>query len=416
MAYAITTTIALRKNPSSGWLEIDPSAVTIAELLATYQKILVTLTNPFEVTPTLFDLVANRHRFTNPALTFGAWLIANGNTVLPSVGSGYTISNQLSNTGDLHAHGFKIRKVHPVGHPDLEYPEEDKTDALITKPGIDYLYMGTHALVSLNGFFHLTEGTNHGLYVRNAVKSSKIAGDIQMSVTSFASIGSLQLVPITPEMIFKGNVDQKLYKQCFVDLGVSTESKTVLLSIGGYLHCLDSAYHEIGNGVVSIDFTKLPLLDRLFESMHYIDMQPLHAAFFNDFNNTLIIDQITSDAFITDYLTLSQSFAIVVDTDYLVVDRTAFTSTRFPGQYISTFVPKGMLLTETGRELAYTVKEDTGWYSVNTDPAYCVGKTYHSSQWPLLEAVSDIPDPNIPVNCVKPTHVRLQRETLTITP
>lgn len=416
MSYSFSSAVALRKNPSSGWQAINPTAITVGELLSSYQGILVTLTNSFEVTPTLFDMVANRHRFTNPSLTFAAWLTANGNLVLPSVGSSYNISTQTSNTGDLHSHGFKVRRVHPVGHPDMEYPLEDKTDALITKPGIDYLYMGTHSLVSLNGLFHLTEGTNHGLYVRNAVKSSKIAEDIEMSITSFANIASLQLLPITEDMIFKTNPDQRLYKQTFVNLGVSTEAKTVLLSIGGYLHCLDSAYHEVGDGVLSIDFTKLPLLDRLFESIDLIDMQSLNEAFFNGFNNTLIVDQITSDDFITKYLTLSQSFAVVVDTDYLVVDRNAFTSTKFPGQYISTFVPKGLLVTETGRELAYTVKEDTGWYSVNTKPLYNVAKTYHTAQWPLDVAVSNIPDPNIPVRCIKPTHIRFHRETLTVTP
>jgi hypothetical protein len=416
MAYSFSSAIALRKDPSSGWQTLNPMTITLGELLNTYQRLIVTLTNSFEVTPTLFDVVANRHRFNNPSLTFSAWLINNGNAALPSIGSGFQVTTQRTNTGDLYSHGFKVRRVHPIGHPDMDYPIEDKTDVLITKTGTDYIYMGSHCLVSLNGLFHLTEGSNRGLYVRNAVKSAKIAGDVAMSITSFADIGELEIIPITPDMIFKTNPDQRLYKQTFVNLGVSTEAKTVLLSIGGYLHCLDSAYHEIGNGVISIDFTKLPLLDRLFESLDLIDMQSLNEALLNGFKNTIIIDQITSDEFITNYLTLSQSFAIVVDTDYLVVDRDAFTSTRFPGQYISTYVPKGLLVTETGKELPYTVKEDSGWFSVNTKPLYTIGKTYHSTQWPLDVAVSNIPDPNIPVRCVKPTHIRLHRETLTITP
>jgi hypothetical protein len=416
MAYSFSSAIALRKDPSSGWQSVNPMTVTLGELLTTYQRIIVTLTNSFEVTPTLFDLIANRHRFNNPSLTFSAWLINNGNLALPSVGSALEVTTQQTNTGDLYAHGFKVRRVHPSGHPDMEYPLEDKTDALITKPGTDYLYMGSRSLVSLNGLFHLTEGSTHGLYVRDAVKSAKISGDVAMSITSFANIAELQLVPISTDMVFKTNPDQRLYKQTFVNLGVPTVGKTVLLSIGGYLHCLDSAYREIGDGVVSIDFTKLPLLERLFESLDLIDMHTLNDVLLNGFKNTVIIDQITSDEFITKYLTLSQSFAIVVDTDYLVVNRDAFTSTKFPGQYISTFVPRGLLVTETGKELPYTVKEDTEWFSVNTKPLYTAGATYHSTQWPLETAVSNIPDPNIPVRCVKPTHIRLHRESLIVTP
>lgn len=416
MTYSIASSIAIRKNPANGWQHIDPTNFTLDYLFSTYGGLIVKLTNPFESVPTLFDVMANRGMFPNQTITFGQWLTANGNSVIPTIGTDFSIQRKRSRSGDLFNNGFKARSVHPTSHPDMPYPEGDKTDLLVTAIGGDYDAIVRRSMISVNGFWHRTESSQYGIYVRSSVKSTAIANSGLMTVLSFGELGDIQQIPITADMVYKDNPDQQLYKQAFINLGVSTVGKTVLMVIGGYLHVVDSAYREIGDGIIEVDFTRMPFVERLFESKDYIDISSLSSAFYRGDMNNLSLDVVRSDSFITQYLTLPQSFAVVVDVDYLVAKRKGFASTTFPGQYTWPEKPDGILVTNTGKEMPYLTKPDGDWFTINTAPLWSNPKTFQTTDWVNENIVSNVIDINYTNTPVKPTLLSIQREDLIITP
>src|SRR5690606_25091812 len=135
-------------------------------------------------------------------------------------------------------------RVHPTAHPDVYFPEADQRDIMLSKEGINYEFLQKHALVSVNGFFHKTTFSSHGVRIVDGAKSALLCNDTNVGILSTVNLGSVEYVSITEDMIYKLDESHRLSSKAFINLGVDTEDKTVLLCLGGYLHILDGSYRN----------------------------------------------------------------------------------------------------------------------------------------------------------------------------
>jgi hypothetical protein len=416
MAYSIVSAIGRKKGLERGWETVHPANITIQTLINEYQDLLIKLTNPFLADPVIYSLTENREVFTSFTKTFGQWLTDNANVALPSKGKDYNVVRKYAQAGDALRNRYTFIKANPTSHPDMEVPDTSKTDLLMKRSGTDYTLLGKRALVSVNGFFHRTESSPHGLYIRDGRTSIVKARDQVIGLLTFTNIADCQIIPITPGMIFRGSPTRTLYNGAFINLGVPTENKSVMICLGGYLHAGHDAYKVTGNGIVCVDFTRIPLLQRIYESRRFIDLSAIEDFWINGLGDNLPNTNLHSDNFIKAYLGLSQSFAVVMDAPALVSEKRELAYSQLPGVFVSHEEPKDWLVSRFGRTLTYLHRKEESRWSITTQLDYDYSQLVESTSWPAAPSVCEGRDPNRDWRNSKARWNKLYVETLTITP
>lgn len=413
MSYVFVSAIGLSRDPSIGWIDVPSNQDTLGVLTTAYAEVFVKLTNTLIADPIVIDLVAAvgpGGSLANPNITIASWLSAIGNPVLHSLGKNYAITTTEVHVGPAARYDYTYKLVHPTAALDAPTLETDRTDLLLTKTGSDYLYMATHSLVAVNGYMHITDGSDHGLYVRNARSTRDISNDNQVAIISFADVASLQQIPITADMIFKTDASQSLHSHCVLDIGVSTQNKSVLLSIGGYLQVLDNTYRVVGDGLIEIDWRHIAVAERLYDSKDHIDLSSLSAIHYRNYENAIVTSEITSDTFIVNYLTLPQSFVIVVDAPILNVKHSALGRSSIAGVYVTPQEPKGIMRTRYGRVMNYWKKKDWSAWVATTTPEYDFVYLFQTTNWQDSTVITAGRDPNRMVLVDKASMTRIQKQ------
>lgn len=416
MSYAIVSAVGMRKTSNEGWLTISPSNVLIEELLGSYRRVLIKMTNTFLADPIIFDLTANRHLFTNTMITFGTWLNSNANTALQSLGKDFSISKRTVNFGDASQYDYNVKLVHPIAHPDSEVLDSEKTDFLLTKSDIDYTFMGQHALVSINGFYHLAEASQYGIYVRKARLSRDVANDNLVGILSFANVGTINVIPFTDDMILKNDNDDPLSASTIIKLPVSTVGKSVLLSIGGYLHVMDNTYREIGDGLIELQWRKIPLAERAFEMASGLDISDIIQYYHGANKHAISPLAFKTDAYLKALLKMSQSFVVVIDNPNLMTTRKHLPPSDIPGVYDCPTMISSLVVGPYGRGMTYNRVSDWGRWVLRCEKVYNTAYTFQTTDWLETGFITDAVDTNQPVRVATATAVDIFFEDITFTP
>jgi len=340
MSYQLVAAKARSKGLDAVWNDVDITAIRISALYATYSDLWMTLSHP-SLTKNVYlrlesvrELVSSQyHSFTIPQ-----WLTAIGNLALPTVPSLPEFTLRRVRSADAWRAGYDIKPFDRTRHEDAELPYGEKDDLLLTKEGVDFQTYARYALVSVNGFFHRTGTGARGLTVVDGGRTGRQLNDNQVSIHSFLGVGTLDFIPITADMVYKNADNGRLADRAYIELPYSVEDKTVLVVIGGFLHVLDETYTRIGPRSLCININKLALPERYFESYQALDLSSLPLTRNEDDPGHVAVDELYSDACIKAYLSLSQSFVVVVNTKDFYVRRHPVANAELPGRFE---VPQG---------------------------------------------------------------------------
>lgn len=389
MAYSFQTALVVEKGLNKRWTEIDVGVRSIADLLASYREVYLVLTNPYLVGSVTFDMSANRNLIPMFSWTVDEWLEYNADTTLPVVNGTYNVVYKKARYKDSQQADYSFRRVHPTAHPDVYFPDADLRDLLLTKQGINYEQLHKHSLVSVNGFFHPTEWTNNGLYVRHAGKSGLIANDNSIGILSTINLGSVKYVPITSEMIYKQEESHNLARKAFIDIGENVDSKTVLLCIGGYLHILDGLYRNIGDGQLVVYLDKIRFLQRYIESRERIDLSSVTALLNYPEDSGIPVDAFRREDVITAFLTLPQSFLVILDTPNLITKRMDVEMAGLPGVAITESRPEDLMFFRSGSAGGYRTIEQWGKWVMNFGDVFEHYYRFESTNYLSFPVVDD---------------------------
>lgn len=362
MSYQLVSAIAKPKVGDGHWVNVDISNLPFNQLFSTYSRILATLSNPFLPANVGFDLELIRETHSGTTGTFSNFLTNNGNATLQTI-TAPTLKTRYVRYADLFKTNYTITPTTELSPPDTNQVLQDKTWLHLTKPNIDYKMFYDYCLVNVNGFIHLTDYDNTGVYVKDGMKSKFISGKAEIGALDFTDIGKLHLIPITEQMVYKQSPNQVYKNACFIDIGVTTKDKTVALVLGGYLHILDEAvFKQIGDTTFHIDFSNLSLLERYYESKDFIDLSSLPIQTSNRNDSLVDISNIYSDEVLLKYVTLSQSFVVIIDNLDISVSKTYLRPTPAANKYISYVKPEFPLITGFGKvNNFWSVYEDSQW-------------------------------------------------------
>lgn len=223
------------------WQDEDISAKTIGEIFQDYKKGILILSNNFLVGTLYLDIEDMKSLvFINTEITLSNWFIEIGNTALPTTTVAPDFSSKIVKYGDAWKANYDFQEVSPTANPDSQLPLSSRPDLLLKREGTDYMAMGKQCLVSINGLLHLSGGSVHGLRVRDGGHSARIANKTQVGLLSFNQIGDFQLIPFNRSMVANPNEYIDLKQRIYLNVGTEITNKGIMLSIGGYLHAIDT--------------------------------------------------------------------------------------------------------------------------------------------------------------------------------
>lgn len=328
-----------RRNRRSGrWEEVNLTNVQVLTLQVEYGDVWLFITYPsLEGYRSLrFDEVSDWLTQEDAGRTVPQWLTSLGNRTLPFAEENPGFEpTYVQYTQAWHA-GYDFKPVERGGYYNPNGSRYEKEDLLVTRDDLDSMTIGQNALFTVNGFFHPLSYNDEQCYIVGGNKSLVLANDNQIGIYSFKRIGQINYLPITDEMITTQGGFSQLKDGVYVTIPetVDMTDKTLLLVIGGYLQVLSKTYTRVGERSYKIELANLMLLERYYESYNKIDLSSLGLTHYDN-NPTLVeTDELWADETIRAYLTLEQSFFVIVDAPIFFQELIPLDYVGLPGRYI----------------------------------------------------------------------------------
>lgn len=363
--YQLISAVAKQLAGAEQWSNIDITTTPLNELFNTYSKLIVTLSNPFLPTNVAIDLNSIRSSLAGHTITFPEFLILNGNKTLVALPNIPSLEPKYAKYADAFHAGYKVEAIGPRTSITSLLPAIDKTWLHMTKAGVDYNLFYKNCLVNVNGFFHLTDYDTNGMYVIDGMRTQHKSRQNQIGIYSFRDVGNLTFLPITKNMLFKREQSVAYKDEVHLDAGMDLSNKTVLLILGGYLHVLDNkTVIRVSSSEFKLVTANLPLIDRYYESEPYLDLSSLNLSKSGHNVNQIAVSDLYSDASIESYLTLSQSFFVILDNTSIFINNVHVKKTPFPNMFISFNKPEFPLVVGLGKVTNFWYTLEDGQYSL----------------------------------------------------
>lgn len=390
--YTLVSAFGVSKEPGSRWEEKDVAEVPVNQLYVNFRKLFLTLSSPFFPEPLVVDFEIFRAEHSIKTATLEDFLVDIGNLSLETVEGMPEVDTRFAQYNDGFRAGYRIEMISPNASLTAQLPRTDRTDLLLKRdtPVTDMQEVYDNCLVSVNGFFHRTDTDGENVYVIDGGKSCLKSRQNQLGILSFKNIGKIQQIPITESMVFKEAADSKLSQRTYVRLDTDTTNKTVMLVLGGYLVMpQNGALIRTDDNTFAIDMTRIPLVRRFFESRQYLDLGSMELDTTNRNVSQIDLAQFYNDNATLAYLTMSQTFFVVVDTPELFMNKTYLKNSSHPGMFITYQEPKYPLIVGSGRVADYWKVYDAGHWAVSVHDSYLANRVFDTVVTNDLRSVTD---------------------------
>lgn len=363
--YKLNSAILKLKSQDGRWEATDVSNHRLADLFKNYSAILLTLSHPLYTNKLGLDLYKLYATLNNESMTVEQWLVANGNKTLPTVDRPYELRTRYAKFMDAFRAGYKVTPVNPKTATDADLDKADKKWLYLNRPKTDMAKFGKHCMVSVNGYWHYMEGSKDGAWVRDGMVSCIHANLNEIGILNFADVSELHYHPITKEMIYRHLPNEPLGNRACIDLGIDVTNKTIALVLGGYLHILDAkSFYRIGTEQVMIDFRNIPLMERYYESRKYLNLSGLGLQVSSVNDSQISVAELFSDEVITRYLTMSQSFILILDNTDIYLDKEVMKVGKVMNLGITYAKPDLPLFTGFGRNVIYWSRHEQKQWAI----------------------------------------------------
>lgn len=355
-----------RDRRGSRWTEVDLTNEKIGTLSANYGDIYLYVEYPGAGQPILKALHWLKAEPLisdySPNLTVQQWLTAMGNKTLPFDTALPNEKIRLVKYAQAWHCGYNIQAVAANGHIDQDISTHYKEDLVLTHPKFSPQTIRDNCLISVNGYFHLTDWTESGVRIIDGNKTVIASNDNQVGLYSFETIGKLQFVPITDKMIIKAGADVPLWDTTYLKMpsNINLTNKTVLLVTGGYLNVLSDVYERVNETTWRLSYGRMMFLDRYLQSVLDMDLSSLGLEVDPENESLFNAQQLKQDAVIRKYLTLSQSFFVIVNSPTFFQSYEPVQYLNEPGRFIDGKRQQLPMVGAYGRMLDYHIIGEPG--------------------------------------------------------
>ncbi|ABY63044.1 virion structural protein [Pseudomonas phage 201phi2-1] len=355
-----------RDRRDGRWAEADLADEPIGTLSANYGDIYLYIEYPGAGSPVLKALHWSNVEYTlngvDPMLTVQQWLTSIGNKTLPFDAQLPNEKLRLVKYAQAWHCGYDIQAAPANGHIDQDISVHYKDDLVLTHPKFKPQVIRDNCLISVNGYFHLTDWTVNGVRIIDGNKTVLRSNDNQIGLYSFETIGKLKFVPITDEMIIASSEDTPLWDATYLKLpsDVDIKDKTVLLVTGGYLNVLSDVYERVNDNTWRLSFGRMMFLNRYIQSVKDMDLSSLGLESDPDSETLFNAQQLKDDSVIRAYLKLSQSFFVIVDSPTFFQSFEPVQYLNEPGRFIDGKQEQLPMVGAYGKMLDYHIIKEPG--------------------------------------------------------
>lgn len=352
-----------RTDRSAGrWVDGDLAGVPVTTLTSVYGEVLLYIAYPSLPAPKAlrFDKVAATLNGVGPLVTVQEWLDSLGNQTLPFETVTPTLTPRYVMYAQAWHAGYDFKPRPRNGQVGTNVSTFEQEDLIATHERWTPAYMHDYALWQVNGYFHISDYTAAGVRIVDGNRTVRVSNDNQIGLLSFENVGKIVKCPITSAMVAAQNVDAPLKDAVYVTIpaGIDLANKTVLMVIGGYLHVGGRAFSQVGERTYKIQMQNLMLLDRLLESKKHLDLSAMGLTLYEDNPSLTSLAELYSDTAIRGWLTMSQSFFVIVDTPSFFHSLEPVEYAGLPGRYYNYSKIDSPLMGAYGRALDYhTIQE-----------------------------------------------------------
>lgn len=387
--YQFRNAVCLSRSIGSQWRDINLSTILVYDIYASYSKVYLVLFNTVLNRDVYVDMDTMRLEFSSYNDTLANLLIQLADRALATV---QTLPNQAIKYvkyGDIFQAEYKVKLTRAgLSLPD-NYPDSEKHDLEITRPKYitDLSLIHSHCLVSVNGHYHMTDSDGERAFVLNGAVTMRKGGNNQMGLLSFLDIGAIKKVKLKKENIVGQSPTSPLKEKIFFSVDEDLENKSYILVLGGYLVLpTQGVFWRNGQSSFALDLNQLPYAERIFESGLNLDLSGLGLTSQEINPNLVNVEELLSDSVIRNYMTLSQSFLVVVSTTNMVSNKIFLRHSSSPGMFTSYIDPVYPLLVGNGKVAEYWKVQEDGFWSVNVQDSYW--RNYIISQQPIRSIVN----------------------------
>lgn len=397
--FTLHTAFALPRGFGKVWQEVDLSQKTLSQIRAEYEQVHLHVYHSvyqriermaFEQVMALSD---------NHTHTIAQFFALNGNKTIPTKRTLASLKKGTVIYRDAFQAGYTIEAINRLyGTRNVHY-RENATDAWLSKPGVDYRKFAKNCLVAVNGYFHICDADDEGVYVKDAYVTCEYSGRNEVGIVNLEHVSSFECMPVTDAMIAAGDERTPMGDKMYLKIPDSKKDKLVALVAGGYLYFLDQeCFYRVSDTVFCFEIRNTGFLDRFFLSEQVIDMSSLGLERAGRNNVQLSREQLLSEPVLRKFMKLSQTFLIFFDNPYIQKEKISVQTDTFPGMYLSVQEPNLPLFHRKGELGVYWRVQDTDLWEMrvkdNTYPNY------------LHHTTPDAMVPNPADNCIPHNTVR----------
>ena len=369
--YTYLSSRVLPNQTNAQWLDVDISMTIVRDIFVDYREIYLKLNR--DGVEIFVDLNQLRTRYASYNNRLSVLLQSLGNTGLDTVAGFPEGQNHFA----IYQNAFRVgysaklseRGVYrPPGYPRELLPDIELTRAL--QP-TDLSLLHSHCLVSVNGYYHMTDTDGQRAWVVDGGKSTQASATGHIGIFSFVSVGKLHKEAINISAITPSDTGKPLFEGAIIHTTRPVVDNSFFLVLGGYLvFPQDQVFWQITETSFGIRLKELRYLERISESLRYINLDKLELTASVIHQQLLNVDELTSDAVIRKYFGLSQSFFVSVEAPPLFVNKKFLRQMRAPGIFTAFQEPKYPLIMGSGRAVEYWKVNEGQYWSVSAADSF----------------------------------------------
>lgn len=378
--YKFNKSICLERTSSPQWKNIDLRNVLVSEAFRYYSRFFLELQELPTGKVVFVDSDDIKSLYRSQKLTFVDLLVSLGDTALQVTTKPWPSTTiRYAMYSDAIQAGYMIEPANAGYRFDPIYPDELVRDIRITRPGYNIKMSSVfdNCLVSVNGFYHLTDTNGEALYVYGGNTNRRNFGDNHVGLLSFSDIGTIKCKGLKPEDILKSPADEPLRNRTYIRVNEDITNKSVFLVLGGYLiFQRDTKFWQNSEKTFALNFSSIPLMEMYHESIKNVDLTEVSKIVRPDNTEDVSVEAFYSDEAITAYLLSKQTFIVIVDTPSLFSRLLPLAPYKTPGIFSTPNEPVYPLICGSGRVSEYWKAKDNDKWNIYSSTPFKFNRTY----------------------------------------
>ena len=384
--YRFVSSYLKRRGAQYTYQNIDISLQSIEYIQHTYIDGYIELSNPALDDNTFITIQEFRelklpHRLDQ---TFEYWLAYIKNATIPGTEIRPNYTTNLVRARNAIQSSYTVNLCKRTLSPDASIPIGDMNDVYMFKFGVPVETLRKRSLVTVNGYLHPHVPYYDGIAIVGGGSQHKLIGELSVGVISFATVGDIQMVPITQDKISRYRDGIPYSDKVVIDVGRDLRNKSIIVSIGGYPLISSPLVSVVGDeaGILVIDTRTFDVVRHVNNSVGEINLESCGIVSPDPIKGIppLSANYLRSDIMMLKYLTLPQSFIAIVDTATLVVDTLSVPRSGLPHRYVTEAEPNLPMMDSNGKIVEYWIDPQNGPYSIMTKPDYYKTYLYETTQ------------------------------------